>query len=183
MNIVRDGKIKSLRKQGKKDTCTYAGLDYISLCDYELRDVTPSYDEYYNAYNSYIKNGISFAFPKDKLDVIVPHYLDPYSEAMKTMGLVWDISNSDKRYSDFFDEVQVKDEISLDKALYLTFPTRHFFLSNALFTKNTKSYSLEKKIYEINLILDYFNYSRDIYDIDTQIKLDEEGIKKLIYKK
>lgn len=183
MSIVRDGKIKSLRNQGKNDSCTYAGLDYISLCDYELRNITPIYDKYYNAYNSYIKNGISLAYPKDKLDVIVPYYLDPSNETTETMSLAWDLGNSDRRYSDFYDEVQVKDELPIDDVEYLTFPTRHFFLSNALFTKNTKYSALQKKIYEMNLILDYFDFNRDIYDIDTQTKLDDTGIKKLIYRK
>ena len=181
--IARDGAVLSLRRQGKTESGSFSGLDYISLCDYEKRNLSPECNRYYNAYYNYIRNGISLAFDKDKLDVIVPEYRRLKEPSIYKAAEMKKLGDSDKRYTDFLDEVQVKDIITLDKLSYVTFPVNKYLGELVLTRKITKLKLLKEKVKEINLILNYFGFDSDIYDIDTRIKMDEEGINKLIYRK
>ena len=182
-NIVKDGAILSLRNQGKEDWLGFAGLDYISLCDYEKRFMYPIKRPCYNAYYSFIRRGISFAFDKSNIDAIKPIYFDVNLKSHDGFDLMKRMGCCNIRYSDFFDEVQVKDIIKLDYLSYITFPTRAFFCYDESFSRKNKYKSLENKINEIKSILYNYNYNTDIYEIDSGIKMDEYGIKKLVYRK
>ena len=70
ISIFNDGYVLSKRNQGKTFSDNFSGLDYISLCDYEKRNMYPQDNKYYNSYYSYIRHGISLAFPKDKSFII-----------------------------------------------------------------------------------------------------------------
>ena len=183
LDIVKNGEIISLRRQGKTESTSFAGLDYISLSDYEKRFLYPEKLYKYNAFNIYSRYGISFAFNKEDLEVIIPaycHFCGVYKQNLKTMKR---LGNSVNRYSDFLDEVQVKDSVSLDNLSFVTFPTKMYFNREFFYSKNHKYKKLLENIKQIHDILKYFNNDKEIYDIDTKIKMDEEGIIKLVYKK
>ena len=184
-HILQDGKLKSLRLQGYDENYDYGynGLDYISLCDFEKRNLYPEFLPKYNSYQSYIKYGISLAFDKQKLEVIEPIILEPYSDFSKGRGRINKLGLSEKRYTDLMDEVQVKNEISLDKLLYITYPVSKLFDNSFYFSKNAKLKLLKHEIDDIRKILNYYKFDNvQIYDIDSELLLDDEGINKLIFK-
>ena len=183
ISIFNDGYVLSKRNQGKTFSDNFSGLDYISLCDYEKRNMYPQDNKYYNSYYSYIRHGISLAFPKDKIDIIKPNYysleynFDSPDVYMKIFG-----DNKD-RYSDFIDEVQVKDKLNLDNLEYITFPTKTYLEKIYYYSKNKKYDLLLEKINEIKDILNQYKYDISVYDIDTKTNMNENSIKKLVYKK
>lgn len=181
--IVKDGAILSLRNRGESSSDSFSGLDYISLCDYEKKNLVPKTDKYYNAYNVFVRYGITFAFPKDAIEIIKPKIYIVQNDYLFNKKMMKYMGNFEERYSDFLDEVQTKDRISLDSLEYITFPTRMYFNKEMTFSRSLKCKMLKNRIEEIKSILNYFNYDVDIYDIDSKIKLDEEGIIRLIYKK
>lgn len=182
--ILKAKKLLCRRLQNQTYAYGFNGLDYISLCDYEKRHIAKRDTESYNAFQAYVENSLSFAFPKKELEVITPIILDEICidsltgyEKMSRLG-----RNEPERYSDYPDEVQVRHKIFLSKCCGLTFPTDAF---------NKYRGSLEKKsnmvMYEIELIyelLQRYGYNLDIFDIHTLEKLDNSSAVKraLIFK-
>ena len=175
--IISSQALLSGRLQGQEASFGYNGYDYISLCDFERRNLYPVDKEGYNAYNGYIKYGLSLAFNKENTDVIIPNYLDYVESGGKKMR---ELGLSIKRYSDYLDEVQVKDRLSLDNLEYITFPT-HAYKRNILYLSRMDKYELLK--YQLNELKRYLysnNYYVDIYDIETEKKLDDKSLKKIM---
>lgn len=115
-------------------------------------------------------------FPKDKFDAIEPTIIEAptlrtakdYAK-MKKLGLL----KGKQRYSDMPDEVQVRDKVSLEHMIGLTYPIH-------LVRDNGESFS--KKIERIMCDLDTMNYALSengynvpIYDVDTLAKLDSSS--------
>lgn len=182
--ILEDNAILSARMQDNKSTkgyhgnSLYNGVDYISLCDYEKKKISPSY----NSYENYIRYSLSIMFPKDKLDIIEPTIIaEPQSyETMVKYGM-----SQDLRYSDLADEVQVKDCISLDLMNGITLPLSKM---HSLFLN--EKYTIQmvlKEIEKINMLLTRYNHEVPLYDIDTFELLDSPAnVKQLVkhyYKK
>ena len=136
--ILDNGEIVSARLLGSKKPNGFSGLDYISLCDYEKRDLVNGGIKNYNAFYQYIVHSLSLAFPKEKLDAIVPKliaslYKNKHRDSiMESFGMV------EERYSDLPDEVQVKDIITLDDMCGITFPTKSFINLLTFRSKKTK---------------------------------------------
>ena len=181
--IAKAGYLVSLRNQGREDSYGFAGMDYISLCDIEKKQLIPKDKRKNSAYYTFIRTGISLAFDACKLDVIKPKYIDLSNYSNNSYLIMKKLGNNIDRYTDLLDEVQVKDKISLEYLSYITFPTLEFFKNEHIFSRINKYDLLTKKRDEILDILYFFNIKSDIYDIDSGIKLDNEGIKSLVYKK
>lgn len=184
--ILDCNSLLSLRNQGISESISFAGLDHISLCDYEKKNITNNGNLFYNSFYSYIRHGISFAFDKKTLEEVYevkrPTILEVYNsflmnyyrQYMKALG------NEEKRYSDLPDEVQIKDKISLDYLSFITYPCEEFFDSRLFFRYTTKRKKLIEEINSLRSVLISHGKDLDIYDINTGILLDEEGIEKVI---
>ncbi len=182
-NILRSGALLSLRNQGKDKSTGFNGLDYISLCDYQKRHSIEEYKRIYSAYYSYVRYGITLAFEKNKIEVLTPTFLDNFNYNKKGYDLMEKLGNSSLRFTDLIDEVQAKDKVLLDNLLYLTFPTENYLNDILFLTKEAKYKAILKMINRIDDLLIMHDRYKDIYDIDTGILLNEEGIHKLVYKK
>jgi len=190
--ILKSNYLLSLKLQNKETKGGFNGEDYISLCDYQKRNIINSepppylleeiYPDGYNSYNCYIRRSLSLAFDKNLLEVTIPQIVpisiktkEGYNN-MKVLG-----EHKENRYSDMPDEVQVKDYISLDKMVYLTFPL-HQLLQNYIIESQTIKTAL-KHINTINNLLFKYGYDIPIYDIDTLETLeDEPSIQKVLKK-
>ena len=80
------------------------------------------------------------------------------------------------------DILEISFPISLDKLLYLTYPVRQLYNNYYIYEDEKINKLLMHEINEIRSLLDYYHYNVPIYDIESQILLDEKGIKKLTRK-
>ena len=119
LQIISSGGIKCRRLQGVTSKLGFNGDDYISVCeeksDYEYRKY-PN-----NVFFRYIYYGFCFIL-SDNIPVILVQYInsddfDSYTEIIEYMGHYPGV-----RFSDLFDEWQVKDEIPLDYIVGLGLP-------------------------------------------------------------
>ncbi len=180
--VLKSKALLSRRMQKQTKGRTYFnGLDYISLCDYSKRNEKGLHK--YNSYEGYIRYSLALMFPKDKLSIITPEMIDltyggcsyDYKE-MARLG-----SSLDERYSDLPDEVQVKDSISLDLMKGITIPISKVKLPYGSTNLNIE-YAL-REIEKVLILLDKYQRTVPIYDIDTFIRIDnEENVKTLIRK-
>jgi len=181
-NILRSNALLSRKLQGINDSKGFNGIDYISLCDYQKRNIHPINHQKYTSFEAYIRDSISLIFPKDKLEIITPTIIDIITTSkqgyrdMAYLGM-----SSDKRYSDLFDEVQVKNKISLDLMCGITFPFHK--VNNSLFGINQNTRTIIKQLSKIKRLLVEYNHDVPIYDIDTMHEIrNEEDIRKLVKK-
>ena len=174
VQVLKSKKILSKRKM--KDLSLkkggWNGLDYISICDYSKRNA-PTFEnrEYYKGYNAYelfIKNSIAFILEKEGIEGITPTLMPPavfdYDslEEMRILG-----NHPTKRFSDLPDEIQVKDEISLDQMIGMTIPIE----------KMMEMYSKEEIISflkRVKYLLRKYHRPQELYDLESQILLIEE---------
>ena len=186
-SILKDGYVLSRRKQGYKDgeiLTNFAGMDYISLSDYEKRFISNKEKSHYNSFYAYVRNGLSLSFPQESIKVIEPTIIgvctnnrDDYYY-MRELGL-----SKTERFTDLPDEVQVKDKLSLETLNGITFPTQEYMYSR-LFTGRKKMIALMKEELEcIKELLDKYNYNVDIYDVDTLEKITDDNIESLALRK
>lgn len=189
--ILQSRYLLSLRLQNKASKNGFNGLDYISLCDYEKRfEINPntensilSNDPYgYNAFNYYIRYSLSLIFPKKELEVIVPKIIDTpitTKEGFNNMKILGESTN--ERYSDMPDEVQVKDSISLDKMIGISYPLHQMYTDRLSIERNVKA--ITKDLDKISNLLIKYGYNIKIYDIDTFEELkDYNSVKRLIHR-
>ncbi len=186
-SILKSGKVLSRRKQGYKDgeiNTNFAGMDYISLSDYEKRFVCNKEKNYYNSYYAYVRRGLSLSFPQESLKVIEPTIIGICNK--NSMGFVYmrELGLCEtERFTDLPDEVQAKDEISLDSLNGITFPTREYMCSR-LFTGKKKMLELmREEIDSIKELLDKYNYNVDVYDIDTLELINRDNMESLALRK
>ncbi len=175
-SILKSRKILSKRMQGyneKNTTINFAGLDYISLSDYEKRFISNKEEAYYNCYYGYSRRGISFSFPHDSLEVIEPTIIGVCSKRYNDFLLMEKLGLDENRYSDLPDEVQVKDSIPLEKMNGIIFPTREFMCSKVFAKKNKMIVLLKQELEEIKNMLSEYNYETRMYDIDTLEEIDK----------
>ena len=179
-SILKDNAILSKRLQGIKDSNGFNGLDYISLCDYQKRHIHHLNHPYYTSYDSYIKESLSLMFPMDKLSIITPYILNIICKSKKSyrqMAYLGTLENT--RYSDLYDEVQVKNSISLDLLCGITIPTKK--LTTSLLTIDKNANRIIKHLNSLKSLLITYNHLVPIYDIDSMTELtNEEDIKQLI---
>lgn len=185
--ILSSNYLLSARLRKEKTNNKFNGMDYISLCDYQKRNIVNNCKiTNYNAYYGYIKESISLIFPKNKFEVIIPK-LVPIStlnsqgfELMKMYG-----NSTLERYSDFPDEVQVKDKISLSYMTGITIPLDKIIESNLTYKKQSINIeNIYNYIKQIELLLSKYKYNVPIFDIDNFENINSKSkIMKLVKNK
>lgn len=178
LKIIETGGLKSRRLQGKTSSYGFNGDDYISICSKESEE---EYDKYpVNAYYSYINNNFCLII-SDNIDAIKVKYNK--ARSYLDFSIICELMKQfpTQRFSDMFDEWQVKDEINLEHFIGIGIPFDK--LSNPdTIGKNCR----EKLSQLINLAeklgLDIVNTS-DIKQIDNYEKkvLSLERTKRKIY--
>lgn len=170
--ILQSDALLSARLQNKKyHPILFNGLDYISLCDFERKDISRI-----NSFDNYIRYSLSLIFPKDKLKVIEPEIVDVVSdyETIYAYGI-----SKNKRYTDLSDEVQIKDKVPLDLMTGITLPISK--MRNIFLTENRTVNMALKEIEKVNILLDKYNRLVPLYDIDTFEPLNNsETVKHLV---
>lgn len=189
-SILKSGELLSLRLQGigkNSKRIGFNGLDYISLCDYEKRNLHFPDKISANSYTGYILYSLSLAFPKDKLDVIEPIKIEIprrnyryYFKEMEKYGM-----SENERYTDLADEAQVKDRIPLSLMNGITIPVDKIYRIH--YDRERYGYAIMKEVLKIEKLLAKYHYNVPIYDINTMESLqDGANIKRLVkeyYKK
>lgn len=121
LEIIDSGGLKSNRLLGNNLAHGYNGLDYISVCSRE------KFYKYWNkeesAFNIFIKNNFCFIF-SGEVSAVKTLYLDydrfaHYDDLVEYMDIF-----SGQRFSDLFDEWQVRDEIPLSYIVGLGIPIK-----------------------------------------------------------
>lgn len=155
--IFESGYLLSRRLSHYSSPIGFNGLDYISLCDYDKRNLKAlDGRSEYNAYHTYIENGLSLVLD-DKIKVIKPKIIYPHD------GTIYDTCDISKiglikRASDMPDEVQVKDKISLEHLIAITLSKEKFLMN----------YSKEDYLNYLKMIkelLDLYHYNVPIVDL------------------
>lgn len=175
--ILRSEFLLSRRNLGLSEVqAGFNGLDYISLCDYEKRTLENGSRDMYNAYYAYIYNNLALAFPKNRFDVITPKYIDHALAGSKFGHYVMKkCGNSKKRYSDYPDEVQVRDKIDLDFLCGITYPalTHYSHLRKSLSREKTIELMLEEIEALTQLIYDYDYGNIYVYEPNSLSLIDD----------
>lgn len=178
--ILESDAILSRRLQMNNDPYGFNGIDYISLCDYEKRNLHHEGMPDYTAYYSYIRKSLSLMFPKDKIEVIKPQIVDFIGlsqlgqERMLKLGL-----STKKRYSDLYDEVQVKDIVPLTSLNGVTMPLDKMI--NGFIPENIAATTVRRELEQIKELLIKYNHEVPMYDIDSFISLDDDqNVKTLV---
>ena len=121
IEIIRSGGLKSKRKLNISNLYVgYNGSDYISLCRKENNYMYNRINDNINAYEDYIYSNFCFII-SDEIDAIKTNDFDSQGKYVSYMDFL-SVANGDIRYSDMFDEWQVKDEIKLDKIIGIGLP-------------------------------------------------------------
>lgn len=184
--ILKSEYLLSRRNLGIFDNQSmFNGLDYISLCDYEKRILENSDRDMYNAYYAYIMYSMALIFPKGEFDVIEPKYINKalagnkfYEFLMHKFG-----ASKGKRYSDYPDEVQVKDKISLEHLIGVTYPlgSTYHQLRKKGNSERESIVTIMEQLEEMSLALYDHDYSVGIYEANSLTLLDsEEEVKKVL---
>lgn len=175
--ILRSEFLLSRRNLGLSEAqAGFNGLDYISLCDYEKRTLENGSRDMYNAYYAYIYNNLALAFPKNRFDVITPKYIDHALAGSKFGNYVMKkCGKSKKRYSDYPDEVQVRDKIDLDFLCGITYPalTHYSHLRKSLSREKTIELMLEEIEALTQLIYDYDYGNIYVYEPNSLSLIDD----------
>ena len=176
--ILESNALLSKKMQEKDDAYGFNGLDYISICDYDKRNLLHPRLKDYNSYYLYIKASLSIMFPKDKLKVIIPEQVNfigtENPEKMKKLGL-----SNKKRYSDLLDEVQVKDKVPLSLMSGITLPVS--YMRKPLFSEKLTIDMVIDEIEKTRKLLNEYGYDVPFYDIKTFTPLnDKDKVRKLV---
>ena len=163
-DIVKCGFVLSRRRlrqlgdnslETSENTVLFNGMDYISLCD-----LTKNHSGY-SSYNVYTRMGLSLLFDRS-IEVITPNLVDKqlynYFNVMSQLDVI------NERYTDFKDEVQVKDRVSLEYLRGMALATSSFFVSNS--DDYLKTY-----VEALKSLLDEYGYNVPIYNLDNWEKI------------
>ena len=179
-SILIDKALLSARLQKRDDTYGFNGPEYISLCDYEKRKLHHKGHPWYTAYDGYIKESLSLMFPKEKLALIYPKIIGICNKRREGIQLMTMLGESeDGRYSDMYDEVQVKDKIPIALMTGITLPLQKMRKPFQSEQKNIDM--ILEEIEKISELLIKYGYDVPIYDINTLSPLKkEENVKTLV---
>lgn len=137
-DIIKSGGIKSKRLLGYEYGYGYNGYDYVSICnktnDYEINDNKVSNSSFVN----YIYNKFCFII-SDQIPAIKTYYIDEDSKLSSLNILKSLATDIEDRYSDMFDEFQVRDQILLKDIVGIGIP----------FDVNNKKDIKLEKLYDI----------------------------------
>ena len=163
------------QKEVKKSTnIEFNGLDYISLCCLNGKNITiPPLAPGYTAFDQYICKSLSLIFPTKELEIIEPiivnFYGSQFPQKMASFGL-----SEVFRYSDYIDEVQVKDKIPLSLMSGVAIPIDRINVFQPWDSSETKARNIIIEYLEkIRELLTNYNYGdTPIYDTRTFILLN-----------
>lgn len=159
-NILKSGYILSREKcNSSKNTLNFNGNKWISICKY--------YEPYYSLDNSIFKsayqllvvNGIAIVL-QDKFNATKTLFMtfdELYPGLIKEDSLI--------RYSDCIDEYQVRNSISKDYFLAVTYPYLYMLDKDKLKAKD--------EFDKIKFLIDKYNYELPIIDSSYQVIDDE----------
>lgn len=171
--ILDSGAILSLSRQGKGSNNGFNGKDFISLCDLEATQSTSN--KRYTAFYNYVEPSISIAFKKGLFPVIKPIIVPPISKVKDGYDIMKHYGKETvNRYSDFVDEVQVRDEIPVDIMYGITFPV-NYFLDNSILPTKIKYKLLEHHILQVKQLLCSYEFDVPIFDINTGMEIKDDG--------
>lgn len=121
IKIIESDGIKSRRLTNQIPLYTgFNGADYISVCSKEEFNEYMKYPN--NCFFKYIHSNYCFII-SDEINAIKTNYFDLDNRFLDSFT----ISSGEKRYSDMFDEWQVKDEISINKIIGIGLPIDGIF--------------------------------------------------------
>lgn len=156
-DIIKSGGIKSKRLLGYKYGYGYNGYDYVSICnkinenecDYEINNDKVCNSSFLN----YIYNKFCFII-SDQVPAIKTYYLEEISKFSSLNIIRSLLTDIEDRYSDMFDEFQVKDQILLKDIVGIGIP-----IDEKNIKKDIELNTQLKQLYEIAL-----NFGWDIVD-------------------
>lgn len=179
-DILKTGHLLSRKMRGDSDLEKggYNGLNYISLCNYSMKDTAPyeniQFFKGYTSYTKYIKLSLSLILNKKSLKVINPTLLPPSVFDWDSLREMRYLGNHPKaRFTDMPDEVQVKNKISLQNFERITLPIS--YMIDETKTKNNNRDMIIIFLKDINTLLRKYNYIKSIYDLDTLIEMKEDN--------
>lgn len=189
-NYILSRKLQNERNNETiKKAIGYNGANYISLCDYDLRNNPPyNNDTLYKTYNSYklfIEHLIAIIINKEKIEVIKPVIVNPILTRLSTIDeMKKNPQYKNSCFADLPDEVQVKDKVSLDYMKGITIPSAYFksiFLSSERDFNETLKRAIEL-IKSIDELLIKYGRKNKIYSLDDfqEIKNNHDIEKHLI---
>lgn len=165
------------------DNNNFCGMDYISLSDFEKRDVVKPRDskkhfsfiksKNYNAYHCFVKYNTSIILQKGKFEVYEPTILeDEIRRPYIYKQIIDNIKFKEERFTDLEDEVQAKDYVSLNNMIGLMVPCismRNFWLR-----KSNNLSIIKYQLEEYRKLLLKYEKDVPIYDSKTFIPLDDD---------
>jgi len=154
--ILKAGYLLSRRKLGlNEEYAAFNGMDYISLCDLSMEH------SYYSAYSMYARRGLSLLFDKN-INVVKPIVIERNGESILTyFNKMHDMGMGKVRYTDFHDEVQVKDELSLSYLRGVSLSRKKIIELNDFMYAKEYLKRIRNKLIE-------YNYNIPIYNIDNE---------------
>ena len=161
-DILKNGYLLSRRKLGlSEEEALFNGMDYISLCDLEKKHPKNS------AYNLYIKRGLSLLFDK-KIEVVEPDYIYVDYNTIGSIDMMhyYGIKG---RYSDLIDEVQVKDEVSLNylRGIMLSLSRMQYYYTDEY---------IEEYLKVVSYLLDKYHLDIPIINLDNEKILKKQNV-------
>ena len=163
--ILKDNAIISKRMQGydKVTSNIWNGLDYISLAKKDTSYIWKS------SYKRFISPSYAFIF--NEIEALETEYVEEPCEYRKHLSKL----SSDKRYSVYEDEYQIKNKISLDKVIGIKIP-------NTDINRYPREFYNKKDcaINEFLNILDGKMMEVPFIDVDKKLQIDKKDIKKYI---
>lgn len=158
IEIIKSGGLKSKRKLKIVNLYIgYNGNDYISLCNKEDNSMYDLFSDNINAYEDYIYSNFCFII-SDEIDAIKTNTFSRHEQYVSYMDFL-SIAQGDVRYSDMFDEWQVKDEIKLDKIIGIGLPF------NLVHSYKVSDQEFKKNIEILYSLANYYNF--DIVNTDN----------------
>lgn len=165
--ILKSGAILSKKLQidnYKYKNIGFNGFDYISLCDGTIGKNMKN-----SAYSMFIQSSISIILDDQIPNIIKPNILPKISGEYTTSELLeYSRDENPIRYTDLFDEVQVKDSIKSSHFIGIGFPIDYYLF------RNKNKITVAEYYLTIKEILKKYNNYCKIYDIDNETELTEQ---------
>lgn len=180
LEIIESGGLKSRRLQNKTSSLGFNGNDYISVCERKKDEEYGKYSN--NAFYNYIVFRFCFII-SHSIEALPIQYIDCQKFASFAEAKEYMRSYPNVRFSDMFDEWQVKDEISLSDIVGIGLPV-HKILNYIKHgpKKELFKYNLDR-LYSIAKALNWIIINTDtLYMEDKLIEylnIDEEKKKTL----
>lgn len=182
-DILKSGYLYSREKLNiESEFVGFNGLKYISLCDYSKRKEKALHDspifKDYNSYNACIRDSLSLILKKGNYKIIKPELTYPHVFSAQDAYEVNYLGRlEDERYTDMPDEVQVKDQLSLENLVGISLPIS-YNLTNGLNIRELRKYLclLREVLKENN------REGLPVYDLDTGIKIPIKCFRKVYTK-